>query len=187
MAWVEIIHMMYSALNSLIFMVTLSLLSQVHAVFQSLCPSVGLSLGLAAAQKTLAAEGTALTSSSLSPFACAHPLPLSSPLSLLGPRIAPEGGDVGRLINPSLLASLMSSSSTATGGMAGAEHSNGSSSDLGPAAQFVDVLVATPGRLMAHLQGTPGFTLSHLKVRKGRSINMCDTWMYVSRVICISP
>lgn len=27
----------------------------------------------------------------------------------------------------------------------------------------VDILIATPGRLMAHLQGTPGFTLSHLR------------------------
>ncbi len=27
----------------------------------------------------------------------------------------------------------------------------------------VDILVATPGRLMAHLKGTPGATLQHLR------------------------
>ena len=27
----------------------------------------------------------------------------------------------------------------------------------------VDILVATPGRLMAHMKGTPGATLQHLR------------------------
>jgi hypothetical protein len=31
----------------------------------------------------------------------------------------------------------------------------------------VDVLIATPGRLMAHLSHTPGFTLAHLKFLVG--------------------
>ncbi len=30
-------------------------------------------------------------------------------------------------------------------------------------APCVDILVATPGRLMAHMKGTPGATLEHLR------------------------
>ena len=33
-----------------------------------------------------------------------------------------------------------------------------------------DVLVATPGRLMAHLEGSPGFTLQHLRFLVGSRV-----------------
>ena len=35
--------------------------------------------------------------------------------------------------------------------------------DSAGSAPCVDILVATPGRLMAHLKGTPGATLDHLR------------------------
>ena len=43
--------------------------------------------------------------------------------------------------------------------------SAGCSADAGAAgcSSGVDILVATPGRLMAHLRGTPGATLQHLR------------------------
>lgn len=67
--------------------------TQVHALFASLCPALGLKAGLAAAQVSVSKEARELV---------------------------------------------------------------GAASDV---ASGVDVLVATPGRLMAHLQGTPGFGL----------------------------
>ena len=156
-------------------------------MFQALCPSVGLTLGLASAQRTLAAEASTLTSALLPPFSVTHPLPLDSPLSLLGPRIAG-----GRLMDPSLMACLMAAESSAPRVASSVavdlgmewHHPLGQAGrggdplscvapppPPGPAAQCVDILVATPGRLMAHLQGTPGFTLSHLKVWEGGSSN----------------
>lgn len=98
-------------------------------MFQALCPAVGLTLGLAAAQKSVAAEAAAISDPGLS-----------------------TGAEVEWDLVPL--------------------HANA----LGPATiGMVDVLVATPGRLMAHLQSTPGFTLRHLKylVRRPSLCNQC--------------
>eukprot|EP00798_Chlamydomonas_sp_ICE-L_P014822 gene14822-20875_t len=93
-------------LQALVVLPTRDLAAQVHQVFSTLCHGVGLTLGLAAARTTFAAEAAELSSNAG-----------SSPVSP-------------------------------------------SSKDL----NVVDILIATPGRLMAHLQnGTPTFNLDRLK------------------------
>lgn len=98
---------------------------QVHEVLRQLCPAVGLTSGVAAAQQTLGAEAQSIMGRPIS-LGCAE-------------------------------ATLNSSSSSTT-------------MDAGHLQQqqevdcaCVDILVATPGRLMAHLQHTPGFSLRHLR------------------------
>ncbi|GAX75525.1 hypothetical protein CEUSTIGMA_g2968.t1 [Chlamydomonas eustigma] len=130
-----------SNLQALVVLPTRDLACQVHSVFQALCPAVHLTLGLAAAQKTLAAEACLIMNPQMSGSAklssCIGPS-FSSPMALLGPGITTDPV-------------LQSCWSTLPGPSAIHSHT------------CVDVLVATPGRLVAHMQKTPGFTLRHLK------------------------
>ncbi|KAG1663277.1 hypothetical protein FOA52_006318 [Chlamydomonas sp. UWO 241] len=139
-------------LQALVVLPTRDLAQQVHAVFAQLCPSLGLTLGLAAASKGVGAEGAALV--------CAPQPPADSPLSL-SPLL-----DAAAML---ACGSLASSGAWMGGGGGGGSSGSGDSNSAHappPSAcspSSVDVLVATPGRLIAHVQGTPGFTLRHLK------------------------
>ena len=139
---------------------------QVHAVFQSLCPSSGLSLGLASAQKTLASEAASITTGSAHsshPHHHPHPVALDHPMALMAPHT--------NLIDPGLLRWLLQDGAVVAGnrgvGSSSSAERQGCHAAAGPSSsshfQCVDILVATPGRLMAHLNFTPGFTLQHLR------------------------
>ena len=124
-------------------------------MFQPLCAASGLTLGLASAQRSLAIEAAALTSPGHAHLSASRLLPSDSPLSLMG-----NAG--GGALDAALLGCLLLPGAAGGGGTGLA------------AVQCVDVLVATPGRLVAHLQGTPGFTLKHLRWG-GHYVHLCTT------------
>ena len=122
-------------LRALIVLPTRDLAAQVFRVFQTLAPAVGLRVGLAAAAAPVAAEAAALmTGVPGSGFEAGFGT-TSAPALLSGPSNC--GWHARLAAGPRL-----------------------ESRDSGCA---VDVLVATPGRLMAHLRGTPGVSLEHLR------------------------
>jgi ATP-dependent RNA helicase DDX51/DBP6 len=122
-------------LRALVVLPTRDLAAQVFKVFATLAPAVGLRVGLAAAAAPLAAEAAVLATAGF-------------------PGLGSDAGDAAR----------------AAGGVGFAEDAMlaGQQPGLGlgqgcGGGGGVDVLVATPGRLMAHLRGTPGVTLEHLR------------------------
>ncbi|GFR41488.1 hypothetical protein Agub_g2179 [Astrephomene gubernaculifera] len=71
---------------------------------------------------------------------------------------------VGAPLAPGAAAAAAATAAAAAGGGASGGGNGGSSScSSGSGKGGADVVVATPGRLMAHLSGTPGFTLRHLR------------------------
>ena len=113
-------------------------------MFQPLCEAVGLRAVLAAARSSEAAEAA----------------------QLLGTAAGGGGGGGSQRHLQQYL------HQAAPGGMAGTAHGGGGGIGVGSGAGGgggggggggADVVVATPGRLMAHLSGTPGFTLEHLR------------------------
>ena len=99
-------------------------------MFAQLCPAVGLSLGLAAAQSPLSVEAQAIMQGApQGPMQAANAAPITALLSQEWPADSCSHSVAGR---------------------------------DGQGLGCVDVLVATPGRLIAHLEHTPGFTLDHL-------------------------
>jgi len=125
-------------LRALVVLPTRDLAAQVFKVFATLAPAVGLRVGLAAAAAPLAAEAAVLATAGF-------------------PGLGSDAGGAAR----------------AAGGLGFAEDVmlGGQQPGLGlglgrgggGGGGGVDVLVATPGRLMAHLRGTPGVTLEHLR------------------------
>ncbi len=122
-------------LRALVVLPTRDLAAQVFKVFATLAPAVGLRVGLAAAAAPLAAEAAVLAVAGF-------------------PGLGSDAGGAAR----------------AAGGLGFAEGvllgGQQPGLGLGPGrggGGGVDVLVATPGRLMAHLRGTPGVTLEHLR------------------------
>ncbi|OAE27610.1 hypothetical protein AXG93_2520s1060 [Marchantia polymorpha subsp. ruderalis] len=99
-------------LRVLVVLPTRDLAAQVKAVFDTIAPAVGLSVGLAVGQTSIVAEAAELVQ-----------------------------------IRKSMV------------------HSFGKSEAATPdlAESQVDILVATPGRLMDHIRNTKGFTLQHLQ------------------------
>lgn len=124
-------------LRALVVLPTRDLAAQVFRVFQTLAPAVGLRVGLAAAAAPVAAEAAALMTGLPGSGFEAGSVAASAPALLSGPS---ECGWHARL-------------AAGPGLGPGSGHSGCA----------VDVLVATPGRLMAHLRGTPGVSLEHLR------------------------
>ena len=124
-------------LRALVVLPTRDLAAQVFRVFQTLAPAVGLRVGLAAAVAPVAAEAAAIMTGLPGSGFVAGCGAASAPALLSGPR------DRGWHARP------------AAGAGPGLESGHGGCA--------VDVLVATPGRLMAHLRGTPGVSLEHLR------------------------
>ncbi|KAG2441026.1 hypothetical protein HXX76_003879 [Chlamydomonas incerta] len=130
-------------LQALVVLPTRDLAAQVYDVFRPLCEAVGLRAVLAAARSSEAAEAAQL--------------------------LGTAGGSGGAHRHQHLQHFLRQA---APGGMAGTAHGGGGSIGAGSGAGAgggagggggADVVVATPGRLMAHLSGTPGFTVEHLR------------------------
>ena len=124
-------------LRALVVLPTRDLAAQVFRVFQTLAPAVGLRVGLAAAAAPVAAEAAALMT------------------GLPGLRF--EAG-FGLASAPALLGGASN-----RGWHACPAAEPGFGPGFGHGGCAVDVLVATPGRLMAHLRGTPGVSLEHLR------------------------
>lgn len=124
---------MVPRLRALVVLPTRDLAAQVFRVFQNLAPAVGLRVGLAAAAAPVAAEAAALMTG----------LP---------------GSESGAASATALL-----SGRNDGGWHACPAAGPGSGPGSGHSGCAVDVLVATPGRLMAHLRGTPGVSLEHLQ------------------------
>ena len=123
---------------------TRDLAAQVFQVFAQLAPAVGLRVGLAAAAAPVAAEAAALAGAEVPGF------PGPAPDCPGGPAVHAAGARSGR-----------------SEGISSPGSWSGLGSELGLGLRQggggVDVLVATPGRLMAHLRGTPGVGLEHLR------------------------
>ncbi|KAG2450423.1 hypothetical protein HYH02_004925 [Chlamydomonas schloesseri] len=138
-------------LQALVVLPTRDLAAQVYDVFRPLCEAVGLNAVLAAARTSEAAEAAQLLGTAAA---------------------ATSGGGSGDVGGGGGGGSHRHLHRAAPGGMAGAAHGGGGGIGSGSGAGGgggagcgwgADVVVATPGRLMAHLSGTPGFTLEHLR------------------------
>ncbi len=125
--------------------------AQVYEVFKPLCEAVGLRVALAAAHATVAAEAAELVG-------LAAPLPLA--LAPPPPPAAATAKSKTKNTKGVTACTAGVAERTAYGALGPPE---------GEARCRVDVVVATPGRLMAHLTSTPGFHLGHLRflVREG--------------------
>ncbi|KAF5837997.1 P-loop containing nucleoside triphosphate hydrolase protein [Dunaliella salina] len=140
-------------LQALVVLPTRDLAVQVHSVFAQLCPAVGLSLGLAAAQVSLPAEAQELMGNGhhqRSPLTQCRPGLLPGQLP---PSLEDESEEAGWGVHMQRVQQGLSGMGQGRGHEGWGAVGQGS----------VDVLVATPGRLMAHLSHTPGFTLDHLR------------------------
>jgi len=132
----------FHALRALVVLPTRDLAAQVHRTLATLCPPLGLRACLAAGQRSVAEEAAELVG---------------------GPAGADGGADADDAADALLSASL----ARLAGGGADASHAEAAAA-AGPRARAgagrgADVMVATPGRLVAHLGGTRGFSLSALR------------------------
>ena len=132
---------------------TRDLAAQVYDLVARLCSAVGLKASLAAAQASLASEAAAI----MGPPLAAAPLCTRSRRT----RRRADGPACSSAATPHTLAEDHQGQPVLLEG-ADEEDEEGGGVDVGVARRCVDVLVATPGRLMAHLHQTPGFTLRHL-------------------------
>ncbi|CAM9215123.1 unnamed protein product, partial [Choristocarpus tenellus] len=120
-------------LRALVLLPSRDLAMQVHKVFQRYAERTGLRVGLAIGQTNF----------------------LEEQLSLVG-RFALAG-------NPVAAARACSLRGTGAVSWQGPSLTGNSTSVPSGGASEVDIVVATPGRLMDHLSQTPGFTLQHLR------------------------
>ena len=125
-------------LRALVVLPTRDLAAQVFRVFQTLAPAVGLRVGLAAAALPVAPEAAALM------------------------RGFPGCSGYARQRNAASAPALLSGPLD-SGWHACPTAGSGSGPGFGHSGCAVDVLVATPGRLMTHLRGTLGVSLEHLR------------------------
>lgn len=151
-------------LRALVILPSRDLAQQVHAVFESFAKGSDLSIGLAIGQSDFKKEQIALTVDDS--FSQDDGPPLFGSASL-------EATKQRRLFEPGKAELLMDSFSS-FGASSSADQSepnnqhqplSSSSTDAMPKGgrSAVDVLVCTPGRLVDHLDNTPGFTLQHLR------------------------
>ncbi|CAM9639462.1 unnamed protein product [Ectocarpus sp. 4 AP-2014] len=128
-------------LRALVLLPSRDLAMQVHSVFKKYARGTGLRVGLAIGQTNFLEEQLAL----VGPVALAGNPTATARASFLRAQ--------GRAIRPN---PTMGGSNLDSGGWSGAGAPAGGSSE-------VDIVVATPGRLLDHLAQTPGFTLQHLR------------------------
>ncbi|CAB1116568.1 unnamed protein product [Ectocarpus sp. CCAP 1310/34] len=128
-------------LRALVLLPSRDLAMQVHSVFMKYARGTGLRVGLAIGQTNFLEEQLAL----VGPVALAGNPTATARASFLRAQ--------GRAIGPT---PMMEGSNLDSGGWSGAGAPAGGSSE-------VDIVVATPGRLLDHLAQTPGFTLQHLR------------------------
>ncbi|CAM9675968.1 unnamed protein product [Ectocarpus fasciculatus] len=128
-------------LRALVLLPSRDLAMQVHSVFKKYARGTGLRVGLAIGQTNFLEEQLALVGPVAlagNPTATARASFLRSQGRAMGPDPTRGGSNLG------------------SGGWSGARAPAGGSSE-------VDIVVATPGRLLDHLAQTPGFTLQHLR------------------------
>ncbi|CAM9477300.1 unnamed protein product [Ectocarpus sp. 6 AP-2014] len=128
-------------LRALVLLPSRDLAMQVHSVFKKYARGTGLRVGLAIGQTNFLEEQLAL----VGPVALAGNPTATARASFLRAQ--------GRAIRPN---PMMGGSNLDSGGWSGTGVPAGGSSE-------VDIVVATPGRLLDHLAQTPGFTLQHLR------------------------
>lgn len=127
------------ALRALCVLPTRDLASQVFAVLAGLCPALGLTAALAAGRASLAAEADLLAGGNVGEW--------KEEQVEWGGGLACKCGAVccRRAVLPCHACTARCPTAT---------H---------PPTPSADILVATPGRLIAHLEGTPGFSLASLR------------------------
>ncbi len=129
---------------------------QVHEVFAALASAVQLNVALVAARSSPAAEAAELLGSATA--AAEGPDASGAGAALPWLQDAAAAADAAAGVAAGATAAGRTGSTPSTsgrGGGGGGAHGG----RIGPA----DIVVATPGRLVAHLQGTAGVTLRHLR------------------------
>ena len=140
-------------LRCLVVLPTRDLAAQVFRVFAGLCPAVGLRVALAAAQASVAAEAAEAFGGHLeAPCPGMHICSDNHTLSHFWSTVSADDAVLGW--EGCRTSPAVDEVHAAAAGMEGL---------AGPRDTPVDILVATPGRLMAHLRGTPGASLEHLR------------------------
>ncbi|CAM9955198.1 unnamed protein product, partial [Phaeothamnion confervicola] len=146
-------------LRALVLLPSRDLALQVHRVFCSYGVAVGLRVGLAIGQTNFAEEQEDLVGAAA---LAADPVARARALARFGDSAAGSsaGGSSGDSAGWSDNVTGDGCSGEGSGsGRRGGGGGGGLSGDRGS----VDVVVATPGRLLDHLDQTPGFTLAHLR------------------------
>lgn len=171
-------------LQALMVLPTRDLAAQVFRVVKPLCDAVGLSCGLAAAQASTAAEEAQLLGRVLAAPQLESQLLISQPRVVQRHSGQPTPSPESRSRRthrrgqhqPQAPASTLPhpTSPQTQHPMEGVSASGvGTPEAREMERSCVQVLVATPGRLVSHMTGTPGFTLRHLRFLVSGVVDGC--------------
>ena len=152
-------------LRALAVLPSRDLAMQVHAEFNRFAPAVGVRVGLAVGATSLAVEQRALVGTHAAITTADGGAGCGALLRALRAGVRARAPSCRAAATAEAAFEHDAADSDAEDADSSDADADGSDSEDVPAGGLsrVDVLVCTPGRLVEHLEGTPGFTLQHVR------------------------